>query len=170
MCLRLAVIVLERTKQWIRAIEIPCAREGARSVAREIMPEGSDASRTIVGGSNCRISADDGIGQGNGATEVPDAAAIVSRGIAGNRRVRDTYGTKPVEDTAAVKRGIPADGAIGDDYRRVGAIDAAAAPYRAVTAHGATRQGERARAENTSAASTRVETEQDIVADGRVNQ
>ena len=144
MRLRLAAIVLERTKQRIRTVEIPCAREGARSVAGEIMPEGRNASCTIAGESRRRISADDGIGQGHGASEVPDAAAVVRSGIAGNRRVRDTHGAIPVEDTATVQCGVSANGAVRDGRRQVEVVYTTTAAYRAVATDRAARQRQRA--------------------------
>src|SRR3989344_7536811 len=105
-------VIRQGPQERISAIEISYTREGTRSVAREIMPEGSNASRTIVGGSCCRISADDGIGQGHGAPKVPYPAAIVGRGIAGNRRVRDNHCTEPVEDAAAIQHSISTNGAV----------------------------------------------------------
>src|SRR3989344_171261 len=163
-------VIRQGPQERISAIEISYTREGTRGVAREVMPEGSNAPRTVVGGSCRRVAADDGIGQGHGAPKVPNAAAIVGRGIAGDRRVRDNHGTESVEDSATVQCGVSANGAVGDSYRRVGAVDAATASYRAVAAHRATRQGQRARAEDASAASAQVRPAENVVADGRVSQ
>src|SRR3989344_9058103 len=125
-------VIRQGPQERVGAIEIPCTREGTRGVTGEIMPERSNASCAIAGGSRRRISADDGVPQRHGAPKVPDAAAIVGRGIIGNRRVRDNHGTEPVEDAAAIQRSISTNGAVRDGRRQVEIVYTAAAPYRAV--------------------------------------